>query len=119
MELKEFIKQVHPKVFFEYERFKNYKFEMLKPGTQLLMLRSGFCGGVGVIRAVSSLKNGPAGEYAELVGGDGVSLLYKSGRDPWWRECYVFSGEEERDMYKDMSRKDQVIWQINTLGFVL
>lgn len=119
MELNDYLKKYYPKTFFEYKRFLAYNFEMLKPGTKLLMLRSGFCGGAGVVRTVLSIQENRSGEYAELEGGEGISLLYKSNYAPWWRECYVFSDEESCRIYQELSRKEQTEWQATNLGFIL
>lgn len=124
--LKPFLAQYHPQVLREYERSIVYRFDDLTKGTLLMMLRSGFGGGPGVIRKVKGPyeTHSIAGRCVLL--GDAASkndyeyLLYENEErsGPWYRQCYILSKDEYKALGK-MNRFAFRAWCQETVGFDL
>lgn len=114
-DLKQFLESRYLHALREYERFTNYKWEDLKIGTDIIVLRSGFSGSGGEWRKIIELhkddKN-PDYDYAVVSGKEPNSkircLLYRNAsrhyqgteKEHFTELCYILTDEDKENYEK-------------------
>lgn len=82
--LEEFLELRHPRAIRAFERYRDYKWEDLKPGTVLMMLRAGFSGSAGAWRKVTRIEGDLA--FLTSLNDDGSSVLMRESAPGDWRK---------------------------------
>lgn len=121
MDTKEWAEKYCPHFLRAYER-SQIPFDILVPGTKLLMLRAGFSGMAGVTREVVEIKTEKTSKgeyrYALLTSprGDQSILLEDDDREgPWYFSALVLTPEDVNAREK-MSTRQRDTWEAEKLG---
>lgn len=118
MTLEEYVTEKYPKISLEYKRRVEYKWEDLKVGMKLLMLRSGFSGNAFVVREIVEISKDNFGNFARLSAPEytpaRTSLLYENSEsydydrkiEHFSKSCYIMTDEDDfKGMPYKMYRK--------------
>ncbi len=122
--LEDFLKRRNLRALREFERFNTYRWEDLKLGTQLIMLRAGFGGWGGDHRVVDEIHDThcivvhPISKEGRAIVRKNISASPKHGDDEEYftEYCYILT-DEDLEVQKKSNRREWVKYIYEKTGY--